>query len=765
MRLATRARRLWLAAISATVILVLVPGAAEGASAHAGTLPTTQVGGTPGAHARPSAPRPLGQASVPQPSAPQPSGQASAPQASIPPSDAKCEFLYWATCTSLNNDVSIDTYSNGDTSSCTFTAITDWGDGTPPTSVDFTGGPDGTVWDVGDHTYTTPGTYTISVDGLVDSGYCSYGTGTLTFTLTCEQSTQPDGSYEFGGCVTPEDDETQDVTVSASNLDGIGVSASPSDAVTYDDGGAAGDELTSAGDSTLSLDLDGTQIPVFSGPVNDSLTAPITLSAPAKLAGLGLSGKLDLTPVLSGGSPTGSLTATATATLPSVFGGGTGKLTATSTVNKGLTKAVVTVDKASFLQLFTLTNLTLTWTSGSGGETWKVAATASAGGARKGNLTGSLTYENDTLTAAALSVKGLSLAGLADLSALTITYGGDGWQGTATLGSGASAATASVSLAFDDTGLASATISATNMSLFGVLKVQDFTLSYGGGTWSIKATGAAGGGVSGSMTVADGVISAASLTATKLSFLGKFTVETASVSYAAQAPNSQCADVQGDSIWCGAWSVELPSATVVDGVSGSLAAADGSFASGSIDVTGNVPLLDGIILTELGGKVTVNPPPTTIAGTVGLRFGPKIRGLSLIDLKGTLTRQLPGDDTSGSYDLDGSLNALNVLHGTAKVTVPGGGSATTFDLTANASVTGASAAGKLTGSFTSDSFTLAGNVDIKVLGHKVSGTLKADAKGVAACGQYHGHQAGFEYDWDTASVTFLGTKGCTEAGF
>ena len=742
MRRATRAGRLWLAAISAAVILAQVLGAVQGPGARASTLPTMQLGAALGTGLR-----------------------APAPQASVPPSDAKCEYLYWSECTSLNPSVSLDYVSAGDTSGCSFAVTTDWGDGTTPTTADFGGGPDGTIFDAGDHNYITPGTYAISSTGEVLAGPCYITNGTASYTLTCEQETQPDGNYEFGGCVTPEDDETQDVTVSASNLDGIGVSASPSDLVTYDEG-AAGDELTSAGDSTLSLDLDGTQVPIFDGPVNETLSAPITVSAPAKLAGIGLSGKLDLTPALSGGAPTGSLTATATATLPAVLGGGTGKLTATSTVNKGLTKVVVTLDKASFLQLFQLKNVTLTWTPGSGGgQTWKVAATASAGGAKTGKLTGSLTYSDDTLTAASLSVNGLSLAGLADLSALTITYGGEGWKGTATFGSGASAATAAISLAFDDTGLASASINASNLSLFGVLKVQDFALSYGGGTWSITATGAGGGGVSGSMTATDGVISDARLTVTKLSFLGKFTVDTASVSYAAQAPNSRCADVQGDSVWCGDWSVELPSASTVDGVSGSLAVADGSFASGSIDVKGSVPLLDGIILTELGGKVTVNPPPTTIAGTVGLRFGPKVKGISLIDLNGTLTRQLPGDDTSGSYDLDGSLNVLNVLHGTAKVTVPGDGSGTTFDLTANASVRGASATGKLTGSFTSDSFTLAGNVEIKVLGHEVSGTMKADSVGVAACGKYHGHQAGFEYDWATESVAFLGTKGCSEAGF
>ncbi len=34
-----------------------------------------------------------------------------------------------------------------------------------------------------------------------------------------------------------------------------------------------------------------------------------------------------------------------------------------------------------------------------------------------------------------------------------------------------------------------------------------------------------------------------------------------------------------------------------------------------------------------------------------------------------------------------------------------------------------------------------------------------------ACGSYDAHQAGFEYDWATESLAFLGTKGCSEAGF
>jgi hypothetical protein len=129
-----------------------------------------------------------------------------------------------------------------------------------------------------------------------------------------------------------------------------------------------------------------------------------------------------------------------------------------------------------------------------------------------------------------------------------------------------------------------------------------------------------------------------------------------------------------------------------------MAVADGLFASGSVNVDGNLLLLDGIYLTRLGGMVTVNPPPTTISGDAGLRFGPKINGTSLLAFQGTLTRKLPGGATSGSYSLVGTLNALRVLKGSVKVNVPGDNAATTIGPTASASVGKASANGALTGS-------------------------------------------------------------------
>jgi hypothetical protein len=43
--------------------------------------------------------------------------------------------------------------------------------------------------------------------------------------------------------------------------------------------------------------------------------------------------------------------------------------------------------------------------------------------------------------------------------------------------------------------------------------------------------------------------------------------------------------------------------------------------------------------------------------------------------------------------------------------------------------------------------------------------MAADNMGIAAWGKYSKHMAGFEDDWATGSLVFLGTRGCTEVGF
>jgi hypothetical protein len=595
----------------------------------------------------------------------------------------------------------------------------------------------------------------------------------------CQEVTMTDGDYQFGGCVDEEDHDTLDVTDQLSNVDGIDVSASPTDQVSYDDGGSEGNAVVSSGPSTLSLDLDGAQDPVFDGPIDDQLTKPITIdvqqgdsvepaagSTPATIGGLPLSGQLTLTPTSDPSN--GTLTGKGSVTLPPVLGGGKASLAFTSTVNKGVTSASVTISKATFMQLFSVSNLKLTYKASSGGtDTWTVAeGKASTGGKTSAQFSGQLVYDDDELDSASLKVASISLAGMATISNLSVNYSDDEWTGSAVIGQGSSAAAASIDLQYGDTGLDSGSLMASNVDLFGVLEVDKFSLTYADGTWNLAVTGGtkdSGGSVA--LTITDGIVTAAKLKLSNLSFLGKFTIASANISYAQEAPDPDCSDVPGEEIWCGSWQVDLPQALAIDGISGSLATDDGQFYQGMITVQGSVPLFEGIFLTKLAGSVTLGPP-VTISGDVGLQFGPKVNGTSLLAVDGTLTRTLPDGDTSGSYVASGTLNALNHLKGNITVTVPGDGSPTSIALDASASVgKSAGASGSLSGQFTADSFALQGAVTIRVLGITVDGTMKADDKGMAACGSYKDHEAGFEFDWDTDSVTLLGKAGCSEAGF
>jgi len=590
----------------------------------------------------------------------------------------------------------------------------------------------------------------------------------------CQQVTEPDGDYEFGGCVTEEDGGTLDVTTQESDLDGVQVSASATDQVSYNDGDSDGDTLTSGHASTLSLSLGSSLIKVFRGVLDEQLTGPITVDIPdgTQIAGLTVSGTLTLTPD-SGGQASGAVTVT----LPPVLGGGTGTLTFTTTVNAGLSSVQVSVPQATFMGLFSLSDVNLAYTPGT--RTWSVSATATTGGSTSAPFTGSLVYSDDTLSSASLSVGGISLAGLTDISTLKVSYKDGTWSGTAGLArpSGGTE-NAAITLGFTGSTLTSGSITAANVQLFGVVNVASFSMSYASGSWdlSVTTTLAGGGGGSATLTVSGGIITAASLTLTNVTFEGKFTVASASVSYSASAPNPACGSVTGTEIWCGNWQVQLPQATTVDGVSGALAFSDGTFASGSIDVSGDVPLIDGVFLTSLSGALTVNPPPTTITGTAGIAFGPTVNNTTLLSATGTLTRTLPGSDTSGSYTATGTLSALSQLLGRATVTVPGDHGKTSIDLTLGPSAsTGLSfselgvtvqVTGELTGSFSASTFSITGGTQVTVNGSLLAGgSMKIDGNGMAACATSSHGKAGFEYVWATGDLSVFGTKGCSEQGF
>jgi hypothetical protein len=472
-------------------------------------------------------------------------------------------------------------------------------------------------------------------------------------------------------------------------------------------------------------------------------------------------------------------------TLPAALGGGLGTLTFTTSTTEGLTDLNITVQNANFMQLFSLSNLSLQF---SAPGTWTVDAstTASTGGSTTTSFRGSLSYSDNTLTSASLKVGNITLAGLFKISSLEVKYSKSSWSGSVVIQqSSGSSVSADVTLGFGgpNGALNMADITESGpISLFGVVTLDSFDMKYSDTSWSVGGTSTLAGkksALAGSLETTDGVVSSANLTLTNVSFEGLMTIKTASASYGAVSA-SGCPDVVGPEVWCGSWDVELPQATVVTGVSGSLAIADGAFAQASIDVSGTVPLFLGVTLTQLGASVTVNPPPTTLLGTGTITFGVPIASVPLFSLQGTLTRVFSTSTTPGEYVVGGTLTALPgtsdaLVLGTASVTDPDTG-ATTFALTlgSNAS-TGLSfshlgisvnVTGSLTGSFKTSTFFISGQSQVTVTGiGTLTGNVKADNTGIAACASTTSGMVGFEYHWSTGSVQVFGTKGCSEQGF
>ncbi len=586
----------------------------------------------------------------------------------------------------------------------------------------------------------------------------------------CTQQSVDVGSYVADGCLTDEPGGV-DVAQGQSHVDGVAVDTTAPDAVSYGTSGQT--DVASSKPVSVALILGHASTTIFNGLLDKSLGAPVTFTVPphTTLAGLALSGSLTLTPATPG-----KATGTVTATLPPVLGGGQGTLSFTTETNVGLSSLTLKVPKATFMQLFSVSDLSLAFTAPG---TWQVSGTATTGGTSSAKFSGSLTYTKNTLTAASLQVGGISLAGLVDVSTLSVTLKDGAWSGSATITQKAQAGTeqATIALGFNGTTLTSGSIDATDVPLFGVVNLSTFAMSYTSGAWSLKVTGTAGGsGGSASLNVTGGIVTSASLSLTNVSFLGKLTVASATVSYSSTAPNSACSGVTGTEIWCGSWDVELPQAgSVVTGVAGSVAFQNGTFASATISVNGNLALADGVFLTHLGAGLTINPPPTTISGDATLSFGPTVNSTTLLSLNAQLTRTFPTGATSGSYSATGTLSALSQVLGTAKITVPDSGTST-FNLSLGpAAATGLTftklgvsvqVTGSLNGTFNAGTFTLAGKTQVVVNGGApLSGSMKADNNGMAACASTSLGEVGFEYIWSTGAVSTFGQSGCSERGF
>ncbi len=108
----------------------------------------------------------------------------SPPSTSVQPSsNGSCTFDSGSTapCQSTNPQIVVDSVAFSDTSACVGDFQITWGD-TTEESVLHQGGPPGPHF-LASHTYTAPGTYTISVTATPVSGGCTYSPGTYSFTL------------------------------------------------------------------------------------------------------------------------------------------------------------------------------------------------------------------------------------------------------------------------------------------------------------------------------------------------------------------------------------------------------------------------------------------------------------------------------------------------------------------------------------------------------------------------------------------------------
>ncbi len=119
--------------------------------------------------------------STPAPPAPPATTPAPPPTPQLGP---QCVLNYNRTaCSSNNPTAALQWYHGNGDQGCTFTGNITWGDGTT-SSGNTPGGPAGTYSPLATHHFPGPGTYSISVQAITDSGFCLAFGFNATFTQT-----------------------------------------------------------------------------------------------------------------------------------------------------------------------------------------------------------------------------------------------------------------------------------------------------------------------------------------------------------------------------------------------------------------------------------------------------------------------------------------------------------------------------------------------------------------------------------------------------
>jgi cytoskeletal protein CcmA (bactofilin family) len=477
------------------------------------------------------------------------------------------------------------------------------------------------------------------------------------------------------------------------------------------------------------------------------------------------------------------VTGVVAATLPAILGSKAAVLTFVSSESAGVTSVTVAAPGGGSLgQLFGLTISSFSLNVATG--KWSVAGSATTSSGASSPFTGSLDYSGTTLTGGSLTVDAISLAGVLDLSKLTLTFAKGAWSGSATIAQ--QTHTAAVTFGFSAAGsLISGSITTGPITLFNALPLKSFAMTYTSGAWSLaaSATTTGGGTLSASLAVsASGAVTGGSiqLAGGTVSMFSKITLTSLLLSYSTPG---------NIPTYTGAIGIQLPPpATVVSGVTGSLTMANGKFSAGSLEVTGNVPLADGLFLSQLGASVKA-PTTTTggdVCGSVGLTGGPTIGGSALIGVKGAIEYAFPATTGAGSYRVAGELTVPGfvidggVLGNLYMTIAPGSGKASFLVALGPGSAAGhcpvqsgpkaspgitlakgIKVTGTLSGDVSATNFIVNGAATFTypaLFTGTVSGNVAIDSTDITACAAKSGSTGsyGFTLTWDGDFTTYSG---------
>ncbi|MFI5065129.1 MAG: hypothetical protein ACHP9Z_14310 [Streptosporangiales bacterium] len=576
----------------------------------------------------------------------------------------------------------------------------------------------------------------------------------------CHQvSDHADHQWRIGGCFA-EDGPGTLVTDQPVQLDGAELVPRDAGTIEFTDVGGPDARVLSSEPASVDLRVNGLDVLLSHVTLDWSMSGvQIRLLVPdgTTVAGIPISGVLILT-----AESDGTMTGTVSASLPEILGGGTGTLSITSVYGTGVTAMSLTAAHASLAGLFTIDRAELSW-SPSG---WLVAGSASIPSGQGTGIGGRLDFSPDgQLRSGHLSIHGLSLAGLIDLSSFDITYHRDtGWTGSARFAH--QGVGAHIALGFSPAGqLTSGTIASTGtVALFGVLEMREFRLSFdsGHGSWdlALRPTLPGGGSIEVALSASHGALGGASFALRDVSFAGLLTIRQVAFSYAASP---------GSETYAGAAGIVLPGPAHTT-VAGALTFTNGAYTDGSLSVSNlSVPLGDSIYLQSLAARLLT--APWTISGSAGLSAGPAVHGISLVGLEGSLAYTFPtAPSPAGVYRMGGQVTVGGQPLGTGQIVVSGEPAAAfRISLGAGEGHDGlhygslirlhGSVAGALSPTF----FSATGEARFTVLFITVEGHVAVNTRGIAACGRRGGVSDGFTWLWGGSPQARMGD--CTTTGF